>query len=102
MVLPGSHLQPRRPSPRYEAPPEGAPLCLPPRILTHLSSSLTRPGLTGGAFIAGYGAARILVEVVREPDAQLGFISGSLTMGMILSLPMVVIGLAAMAVALIR
>jgi phosphatidylglycerol:prolipoprotein diacylglycerol transferase len=102
MVFPDSDLQPRHPSQLYEAVLEGILLFLVLRILTHRYFGLTRPGLTGGAFIAGYGAARIFVELFREPDAQLGFISGWLTMGMILSLPMVLIGLAAMAVALIR
>jgi len=46
-----------------------------------------------GLFIAGYGLCRIVVEYFREPDAQLGFIVGSVTMGQILSLPMVLIGL---------
>ena len=72
------------------------------RILTHRFGSLRRPGLTGGAFIAGYGIARILVEFVREPDAQLGFLAGALTMGMLLSIPMVLVGLAAIVVALRR
>ena len=72
------------------------------RILTHWFGSLRYPGLTGGAFIAGYGIARIVVEFVREPDAQLGFLAGALTMGMLLSIPMVIVGLVAIAVALRR
>ena len=102
MVFPGSDLQPRHPSQLYEAALEGILLFLALRILTHRYFALTRPGLTGGAFIAGYGAARIVVEFFREPDPQLGFISGALTMGMVLSLPMVLIGLLAIGWALIR
>jgi phosphatidylglycerol:prolipoprotein diacylglycerol transferase len=88
---------PRHPSQLYEAALEGVVLFLVLRLLTHQLGSLRRPGLTGGAFIAGYGAARILVEFFREPDAQLGYIAGPLTMGMLLSLPMLLIGLGAIA-----
>ena len=95
VVFPGGGPLPRHPSQLYEAALEGLLLFLVLRLLTHGALSLRRPGLTGGAFIAGYGAARIFVEFFREPDPQLGFISGFLTMGMILSLPMVLIGLAA-------
>jgi phosphatidylglycerol:prolipoprotein diacylglycerol transferase len=47
--------------------------------------------------VALYGAARIFVEFFREPDAQIGYLAGGwLTMGMVLSLPMVLIGAAVM------
>jgi len=92
-------LLPRHPSQLYEAALEGVVLFLLLRVLTHHFGGLQRPGLTGGAFIAGYGAARIVVEFFREPDQQLGFLKGFVTMGMMLSLPMVLIGLAAMAIA---
>jgi len=92
----------RHPSQLYEAALEGLVLFIVLRILTHSFESLRRPGMTGGAFIAGYGIARILVEFVREPDAQLGYLAGSLTMGMLLSIPMVVIGVAAILLALRR
>jgi phosphatidylglycerol:prolipoprotein diacylglycerol transferase len=91
-------LVPRHPSQLYEAALEGLLLFVVLRILTHRLGSLARPGLTGGAFVAGYGAARIVVEFFREPDPQLGYIAGGfLTMGMTLSIPMVLVGLAAMA-----
>ena len=93
---------PRHPSQLYEAALEGVALFIILRILTHWFGSLRYPGLTGGAFIAGYGIARILVEFVREPDAQLGFLAGALTMGMSLSIPMVIVGLVAIAIALRR
>jgi len=58
---------------------------------------LKRPRFVGGAFIFGYGVARIIVEFFRQPDAHIGYLAGGwLTMGMILSLPMVLIGLWAM------
>jgi phosphatidylglycerol:prolipoprotein diacylglycerol transferase len=87
------------PSQLYEAALEGVLLFILLRVLTHGLTSLTRPGLTGGAFIAGYGIARIAVEFVREPDQQLGYLAGGLTMGMLLSIPMVVVGVAAMILA---
>ncbi len=54
--------------------------------------ALKRPGLILGSFIAFYGLARITGEFFREPDPQLGFLWGGLTMGMLLSVPMVIAG----------
>jgi len=102
IVFPNGGPLPRHPSQLYEAFLEGLVLFVVLRILTHRYGSLRRPGLTGGAFIAGYGAARILVELVREPDPQLGYLFGPVTMGMLLSIPMVLVGIAAMAIALKR
>jgi phosphatidylglycerol:prolipoprotein diacylglycerol transferase len=89
-------LAPRHPSQLYEAALEGILLFAALRILTHAFGSFVRPGLTGGAFVAGYGVARIALEFFREPDPQLGYIAGPLTMGMLLSIPMVLVGLGAM------
>jgi len=54
--------------------------------------ALKRPGLVLGSFIAIYGCARITGEFFREPDPQLGFLWGGLTMGMLLSVPMILAG----------
>jgi phosphatidylglycerol:prolipoprotein diacylglycerol transferase len=54
--------------------------------------ALRRPGLVTGLFAAGYGIARIACEFFREPDPQLGFLFGGATMGMLLSLPLIVAG----------
>jgi phosphatidylglycerol:prolipoprotein diacylglycerol transferase len=102
MVFPNGGPLPRHPSQLYEAALEGLLLFVVLRILTHRFKNLRRPGLTGGAFIAGYGLARILIEFVREPDVQLGYLAGPLTMGMLLSVPMVLIGAAAIVIALKR
>jgi phosphatidylglycerol:prolipoprotein diacylglycerol transferase len=54
-----------------------------------------RPGTTSGIFLIGYGIARIIVETVRQPDTQLDFLvqaTGGVTMGQILSLPMLALG----------
>ena len=52
-----------------------------------------RPGFVGGAFLVGYGIARSSMEFFREPDANLGFLWDFITMGQLLSLPMIVVGL---------
>ena len=67
-----------------------------------------RPGLVGGIFVLGYAVARIVCEFFREPDPQLGFLfgasvdalGGGITMGMLLSLPMALVGATAIALAL--
>jgi phosphatidylglycerol:prolipoprotein diacylglycerol transferase len=93
---------PRHPSQLYEAALEGILLFILLRLLTHRVGSLRRPGLTGGAFIAGYGLCRIFVEFFREPDPVLEQLSGVFTMGMALSFPMVAIGFAAIVWAAVR
>ncbi len=92
MVFPNGGPDPRHPSQLYQASLEGVALFL---ILTILvrRGAFNRPGLVAGTFAAGYGIARIIGEVFREPDAQLGFLWGGLTMGMLLSLPMIPLGL---------
>ena len=93
MVFPGAGPEPRHPSMLYEAVLEGFVLFLVLRWLTHSKLALTRPGLVGGAFVAGYGLARILVEFVRVPDAHVGYLTGGwVTLGMLYSLPMVLAG----------
>lgn len=87
----------RHPSQLYEAALEGLVLFVILRILTHSGLKLKQPGFVAGAMIAGYGSARIVVEFFREPDAHIGYLAGGwLTMGMILSLPMVLLGIWAM------
>ena len=49
-------------------------------------------GLILGSFIPIYGLARIISELFSEPDPQLGFLWGGLTMGMLLSVPMIIAG----------
>jgi phosphatidylglycerol---prolipoprotein diacylglyceryl transferase len=63
------------------------------RIATHRYVALQYPGRAAGIFALGYGLSRIFVEYFREPDAQLGYFAGFITMGMILSLPLVIIGI---------
>jgi phosphatidylglycerol:prolipoprotein diacylglycerol transferase len=94
----------RHPSQLYEAGLEGLLLGALLIWLVWARGALKRPGLVAGCFLAGYGAARFLVEFVRQPDAQfvtpenplgLALESGGwgLTMGQLLSLPMILLGL---------
>ena len=100
IVFPNGGPDARHPSQIYEALLEGLVLWLVLRVLTHGFLKLKTPGFVGGAFVAGYGAARIFVEFFREPDQQLGYLYGGwLTMGMLLSLPMVAVGVGAMLLA---
>jgi phosphatidylglycerol---prolipoprotein diacylglyceryl transferase len=92
MVFPNDPLHlPRHPSQLYEAALEGIVLFTILAVMIRMGA-LKRPGLILGSFIAIYAFARILVEFFREPDPQLGFLWGGLTMGMLLSLPMIVAG----------
>jgi phosphatidylglycerol:prolipoprotein diacylglycerol transferase len=85
---------PRHPSQLYEALLEGVVLFFGIMIIIHAWKALRRPGLVGGIFGIGYALARIAVEFVRLPDAQIGYLYGGwLTMGMVLSLPILVAGL---------
>jgi phosphatidylglycerol:prolipoprotein diacylglycerol transferase len=61
-------------------------------LVARRMGALRRPGLTTGIFAIGYGVARIVCEFFREPDAQLGFLFGGATMGMLLSLPLIAAG----------
>lgn len=98
VVFPTGGPEPRHPSQLYEAALEGIVLFIVLRLLTHTFFRLKRPRFVGGAFLAGYGLCRIFVEFFRMPDPQLGYLFGGwLTMGMILSAPMVLIGVWGMA-----
>jgi len=96
MVFPGGGPLARHPSQLYEAVLEGLVLFA---VLTALirAGALRRPGFIMGAFAFGYSVARAICELYREPDPQLGFLWGGLTMGMLLSLPLMLAGIAIMA-----
>ncbi len=95
IVFPTGGLFARHPSQLYEAALEGIVLLLVLAALIFGFKALRKPGLIAGIFVMGYGLSRIFVEFFREPDAQLGYLLGTnwLTMGMVLSTPMVLIGL---------
>jgi len=91
MVFPNGGPLPRHPSQLYEAGLEGILLFAILAVMVRMGA-LKRPGLILGSFIAIYGLARITAEFFREPDPQLGFLWGGLTMGMLLSVPMIIVG----------
>ncbi|MEM6763195.1 MAG: prolipoprotein diacylglyceryl transferase [Pseudomonadota bacterium] len=91
MVFPGAGPEPRHPSQLYQAAMEGLVLAIVIAVAVRFGA-LRRPGLALGLFGVGYGVARIIGEQFRMPDPQLGFLFGPVTMGMVLSLPMVLIG----------
>jgi phosphatidylglycerol:prolipoprotein diacylglycerol transferase len=91
MIFPNGGPLPRHPSQLYEAGLEGIFLFMVLAVMIRFGA-LKRPGLILGSFIALYGLARITGEHFREPDPQLGFLWGGLTMGMLLSVPMVIVG----------
>jgi len=94
VLFPADPLQvPRHPSQLYEALLEGLLLFVAVRIATHRFAALAHPGRAAGIFALGYGLSRIVVELFREPDAHIGYLAGFITMGMILSLPLVAIGI---------
>ncbi len=84
---------PRHPSQLYEAALEGITLFAIINIATLRFDSLRRPGMNAGIFLVCYGTFRALMETVREPDAHMPeALRGMITMGMLLSLPMILIG----------
>ena len=73
------------------------------RFVTHVMHGLRRPGLAAGVFGVGYAVSRLLVEQVRVPDEQIGYLFGGwLTLGMLLTLPLLVLGVALLALSLRR
>ena len=104
VIFPTDPLQvARHPSQLYEAVLEGLVLFLVIRVATHVFYALRKPGLVAGIFAIGYSLSRILVEFVRLPDSQLGYLYGGwLTMGQVLSLPILLAGLVLVAYAASR
>ena len=92
MVFPGAGPDARHPSQLYEAALEGLLLFVVLRWATHAAKLTNRRGVIMGLFTAGYGIIRISLENVREPDAYLPDFPLGLTMGMMLSVPMMLIG----------
>ena len=90
VVFPESGPLPRHPSQLYEAFMEGAVLFI---LLWVLRKKSFRDGMMIGFFLILYGTFRFFLEFFREPDLQLGFILGPLTMGQLLSSAMVGAGL---------
>ena len=93
VIFPTGGSLPRHPSQLYEAALEGLVLFAVLAFATWRFKSLTRPGLNIGIFLAGYGIFRASLETVRQPDTHMPDFPFGLTMGMMLSLPMLAAGL---------
>ena len=91
MVFPNSDGQPRHPSQLYEAGLEGLLLGV-IMLMLWRRKWLQKHGRITGVLLAGYGIARIMIEFVREPDAQIGLLLDSVSMGQLLSVPMIIFG----------
>ncbi len=92
MVFPRGGPDPRHPSQIYEALTEGALLFLVLWWLAGNENHRQRAGFLTGVFMVGYGAARMVAELFRQPDAHLGFLSFGSTMGQWLSVPLLAFG----------
>ncbi len=90
ILFPSGGYLPRHPSQLYEFALEGLLLF----AILNLFIRKPRPaGSVSGLFLTGYGLFRFIVEYFREPDAHLGLFSGIISMGQILSSPMIIIGI---------
>jgi len=92
MIFPNAGPEPRHPSQLYQAGMEGLILLLVLAFLCRSPAIRARFGTLTGVFLVGYGIARIIGEVFRQPDAFLGFLFAGATMGQLLSVPMILAG----------
>ena len=93
MIYPEIDLQPRHPSQIYEAFLEGIILFI--ILLTYFNKTKSDPsiGKISGLFLILYATFRILIEFLREPDSHIGLIFNIASMGQILSIPLLIIGI---------
>ena len=84
---------PRHPSQLYEALTEGILMFIILNLLWRKKFVRNHTGIISAVFLVIYGLSRISMEFFREPDRQIGYIAGSVTMGQILSLPFLILGL---------
>jgi phosphatidylglycerol:prolipoprotein diacylglycerol transferase len=80
----------RHPSQLYEAFFEGLFLFI---MLLFIGAKTQKHGVLSGSFLLTYGLIRFFVEYFRQPDSHMGFVTLQLSMGQLLSIPMVIIGL---------
>jgi phosphatidylglycerol:prolipoprotein diacylglycerol transferase len=100
MVFPSDPTRlPRHPSQLYEAALEGVVLFLVLYVMQRYTRARQYRGLLSGVFLTGYAIARIICEYFREPDRQIGYllggpaVLGGLTMGQLLSIPVLIFGI---------
>ncbi|MBL8642401.1 MAG: prolipoprotein diacylglyceryl transferase [Rhodospirillaceae bacterium] len=92
MVFPGAGDVPRHPSQLYQAGLEGVLLFAVMLFFARHERIRRAPGTLTGIFCTGYGIVRIIGEFFRQPDAHIGFLAMGVTMGQLLSIPMVLFG----------
>jgi phosphatidylglycerol:prolipoprotein diacylglycerol transferase len=91
MIFPLSGtLDPRHPSQLYQAFAEGLGLFF---VMLFFSKKKLPTGTLSGIFLVGYGTTRFIIEFFREPDSFLGLLSFNLSMGQLLSAPLVGFGM---------
>ncbi|MFT7087366.1 MAG: phosphatidylglycerol:prolipoprotein diacylglycerol transferase [Rickettsiales bacterium] len=100
VIFPNAGNLPRHPSQLYEAALEGLLLFLILFCLSKFTKIKEIKGFLSGLFLIGYGSARIFAEQFRQPDEQIGFLFSHLSMGQILSVPLIIFGLVVAFVAL--
>ncbi|HEX3863858.1 MAG TPA: prolipoprotein diacylglyceryl transferase [Stellaceae bacterium] len=93
MIFPNAGPVPRHPSQLYEAVCEGLLLFLLLLYAEHRGER-RHPGIVTGLFLSGYAVARMSGEMFRQPDPQLGFLIFGTTMGQLLSIPVLIAGIA--------
>lgn len=93
IIFPYSDMMPRHPSQLYEAFFEGIILFLILSYQVFYKSALKQRGLITGYFLSFYSIFRIMIEFIREPDEKLGYFAQYFTMGQLLCVPMLLIGI---------
>jgi phosphatidylglycerol:prolipoprotein diacylglycerol transferase len=91
--FPSGGYLPRHPSQLYEAFFEGIVLFVLLNFLWRWQKVRQNSGIVSAVFVLAYGLFRMAMEQFRQPDAQLGFFFGSVTMGQILSTPLILCGI---------
>jgi len=102
VIFPRGGDLPRHPSQIYEALLEGLAILLILFIVANFTKARQKEGMLSGMFLVFYGIFRCFVEFFREPDAQLGFIFGGITMGQLLCIPMILLGIGLIVRAIIK
>jgi phosphatidylglycerol:prolipoprotein diacylglycerol transferase len=93
VIFPNVDNLPRHPSQLYEASLEGFILFSVLLYCFYRTSFFKKPGAISGVFLIGYSISRVIAEFFREPDMQIGLFFNFITMGQILSIPLLVTGI---------